>query len=417
MKRNIIKLTLIFILVVSSIFAGYENPKLVEIPKKYFRFLGKKIGFQDTFLDQKIEDIGTQAITEKEQIKHEGNSFSVFLSKVLSYSGNSASVFISEDDNKIKHRVFIQEGFEIKENNTSEMNLPFSFYTEKSGGVKSVFLVKNKYFALVSLKKFSCLYASIIRLEDSKEIISSDCLPDSNLADFSGLGGAYIKTDNEVLLTIGAPEHKSEKISKLAQSKNSIFGKVLLLKKKDLLNYENEEKIIYHIFSLGHRNPQGLVLHDNKIFSLEHGPQGGDELNEIIEGKNYGWPIVSYGTRYNNGKSFRGAHSSLKFKEPLFSFLPAIAPSALNICPKNLLNYYKNNNCLMGLSLKEMSIIIFLLNKENTRVVSIEKIRLKKRLRHFGLESSGDLFVDNENYFYISADGDGLYKVKFDEFR
>ena len=65
-----------------------------------------------------------------------------------------------------------------------------------------------------------------------------------------------------------------------------------------------DENIEYNIFSLGHRNPQGLVVKDDFIFSLEHGPQGGDELNIILKGKNYGWPITSYGTRYYDGKSY-----------------------------------------------------------------------------------------------------------------
>ena len=71
----------------------------------------------------------------------------------------------------------------------------------------------------------------------------------------------------------------------------------------------------------------------------------------------------------------------------------------------------------MGLSLAGKSILIFLLDKENNKVLSVEKIFIGKRLRHFGLKESGDLFLSNENYFYITADKDGLYKVKFDKFR
>ena len=156
---------------------------------------------------------------------------------------------------------------------------------------------------------------------------------------------------------------------------------------------------------------------EGDIFSLEHGPQGGDELNKIIEGKNYGWPLVSYGTRYNYGKSYSTDHSKSNFQTPLYFFNPAIAPSALKKCPINLSDYYKNNNCLMGLSLAGKSILIFLLDKENNKVLSVEKIFIGKRLRHFGIRKSGNLFLNEENYFYITADRDGLYKVKFDNFR
>ena len=156
-------------------------------------------------------------------------------------------------------------------------------------------------------------------------------------------------------------------------------------------------------------------MQNNRIFSLEHGPHGGDELNEIIEGKNYGWPIASLGTQYGTHESY-ASHASNNFQEPLFVFTPAVAPSALNICPKNLSHYYRDYDCLMGLSLRAMSVLIFLLEKDSDRVVSIEKILLDKRLRHFGLNKAGNLFLDEDDSFYITSDEDGLYKAKFDKF-
>ena len=185
---------------------------------------------------------------------------------------------------------------------------------------------------------------------------------------------------------------------------------------ESLLN-DTDKKVEYSVFSLGHRNPQGLALINNEIFSLEHGPQGGDELNKIVKGKNYGWPAVSFGTKYNNGKGYFRSHTDHNFEEPMFVFNPAIAPSALSKCPKNLSEYYQNYSCLIGLSLRAMSIFVFLLDKDNTRVVTVERILLKKRLRHFGLDKAGNLYLDSENYFYITADKDGLYKIKFDKFR
>ena len=80
-------------------------------------------------------------------------------------------------------------------------------------------------------------------------------------------------------------------------------------------------------------------------------------------------------------------------------------------------NYYKGKNCLIGLSLRAMSIIIFLLDDSNSKVINVEKILLDKRLRHFGLNIHSRLFVDDKNHFYITADNDGLYKVRFDKFR
>jgi len=417
MKKITKNLFLIPIIILISIFLGYEHPILVEVPKKYVYFALKKIGLRDNFLNQQINKETLKTHNESNSVEFKGNSFSVILSKIKSYEGKSASLLLkNKNNNEIEYEIFTQEGFLIEKNRVSEINLPLFFYNNSnhSSGVKSVFFIDDEYFALISAKKISCLYASLISLTNLKEIIKSDCLPDVDEADFNALGGAFAKINDGMLLTIGVPTHKSEIIGKLSQLESSIFGKILFIKKEA---FSNNENIKYNIFSSGHRNPQGLVVRNNVIFSLEHGPQGGDELNIIVEGENYGWPEASYGTRYYNGKSYFTSHSLGNFKEPLFTFLPAVAPTSLTTCPINLEKYYDNNICLMGLSLKGMSILIFLLDNENSRVISVESISLDKRLRHFGLNKKTKLFLDDENNFYITADNDGLYKVKFGKFR
>ena len=96
----------------------------------------------------------------------------------------------------------------------------------------------------------------------------------------------------KILFTIG--DYRSNRIKKipLAQDENSIFGKTLLI------DLETKEYKI--IFTKGHRNPQRLYYdkQDNIIVSTEHGPYGGDEINILKIGKNYGWPIASYGEKY-----------------------------------------------------------------------------------------------------------------------
>ncbi len=417
MKKIFYKLFTFLIAILVSIFIGYENPKLVEIPKKYVNLFLEKININDSHLDKKNEKKIQNDAKEIDEII--ANSFSLEISQVKSYADKTASLIINNNNNKIIYEIFTHTGNVIKEDNISKINLPTSFYKEKEfdGGVKSVFSVQDEYFALISKKNFSCLSASLIRLKNGKEILKSPCLPDKQKVNFGGLGGAYIKMENKVLLSIGVPTHTSDEIDKFAQNKKSIFGKILSIENKELLSSESNDELEYKIFSLGHRNPQGLVLHNNSIFSMEHGPQGGDELNEIVEGKNYGWPIISLGTRYNKGKSFLRGSTNLNYREPIFTFLPAVAPSSLNICPKNLSKYYENYNCLIGLSLREKSILIFLLDKNDNRVINVEKVNLNKRLRHFGLDKNGQIFLDKSDYFYITSDNDGLYKVKFKKFR
>jgi glucose/arabinose dehydrogenase len=85
------------------------------------------------------------------------------------------------------------------------------------------------------------------------------------------------------------------------------------------------------IYSFGHRNPQGLAIHPdtNLAWVSEHGPQGGDELNVILAGHNYGWPIVSHGRGYDGVELGEGAASGAGFEAPIVHWSPAIGPSGL----------------------------------------------------------------------------------------
>ena len=408
------KFLILFFIIIISIFVGYENPKLVEIPKKYIKFYLKELGLVKSFVSDN-KNISKDKLINNFELFF-GNSFGLKILKIRDFDEITASViFEINENNQNIYNVFTQSGLNIRPNDLLEINLPITFFNEQrmSGGVKSVFYFDNEYYALISEKQNSCYFSSIISLKDRRKIVKSDCLPDTKKIDFSGLGGAFVKKENKILITIGVPTHSSEIINNLAQL-NSIFGKSILIDKNQLKqNIENTKT--HNVYSRGHRNPQGLVINKNKIFSLEHGPQGGDELNEIIEGGNYGWPNASLGTRYKDGKSYPNSHTELSFKEPLYTFLPAIAPSSLNICPSNLQEYYINYDCLLGLSLRGMSIIIFLI--KNDRVISVEKIFLNKRLRHFGLDQESKLFTDSDGNFFISADNEGLFKVKFEGFR
>lgn len=82
------------------------------------------------------------------------------------------------------------------------------------------------------------------------------------------------------------------------------------------------------IYAIGVRNPQGLVWiqNENKLFLHEHGPMGGDEINLIKAGANYGWPIITYGEEYGGGKIGEGTHKK-GMEQPLLYWTPSIAPS------------------------------------------------------------------------------------------
>jgi hypothetical protein len=346
--------------------------------------------------------------------KVDGNSFSFSFVQEVAFpkKTRTASIIV---DNTNSYEIFTQDGKKFQKSISSQIILPSNFFLEKNGGIKSVFVIEGTYFALITLKTSECYYLSLTRLNDLKELLKSECIPDTINIDFNGSGGAYIYNKDEIFLSIGAPEQFSDSIRQLAQDLNSIFGKIISIKKHDLLN-ANTNFVNYKIFSYGHRNPQGLSFLNKYIFSSEHGPYGGDEINLLRKGNNYGWPIMSYGTRYSNGKSFDFYHVNKKSAEPLYTFLPSVAPSALARCPKNLINYYNKKNCLMSLTLREKSILIILLD-DTFKVMSVEKFFLDKRLRHFGLKNNSEIYFDKDNNFYFSSDSDGIYKGSFGDFR
>ena len=96
--------------------------------------------------------------------------------------------------------------------------------------------------------------------------------------------------------------------------------------------------------------------------------------------------------------------------------MPSVAPSALARCPKNLQDYYSENLCLMATTLREMSLLIILIDKDTDTVNSIEKIKFNERLRHFGLNASMNLFENSDNSFYVTSDDLNFYEFKFTNF-
>ena len=414
-------ITLFWVLsILSGIIFSYENPETVKSIKNYFKAV-KEVKSSSGIIMQK-GDV-------------EANSFIVSFKPVFLFENGYRTAFVSYDDtngnfSKKNLKIYYQDGGVFEDSKYKEPFFEF-LTTDYNGGVKSVFSHKINKFIFVSSLKDNCFYASIVSLQTSIEIFKTKCLPVENnkqnagWIDFNGLGSANIHYKNKILLSIGAPEAFNSEIAELAQDKNSFFGKIIEIDKDDLdlVIAKKRDKINPRIYSLGHRNPQGLTKVNEDIFSVEHGPKGGDELNRIYFNKNYGWPESSYGNRYPgdiNKKYFNRNHEDHGFEEPLFALVPSVGITSLNNCPKKLSNYYKRP-CLLALSLwgNELrpgkSIIIYLLNNDMTKVKSIEKIFIgdKMKLRHFVTNNKNELYEDKNGDIYISVDGIGIHKLSF----
>ena len=407
MKKKLTKnLLLLLLWILTIIFTSvwiYENPEIVRIVKNYLK---------------------------KNKIV-KANSFNVKIDKIISLSKKTAFILYEENLSKLDLslvKIFTHDGYVIENSKFQKLNLPDSFTMKKNGGLKTVFFNEGKSYGLISSQKDNCFYGSIVSLEDNGEVIYDfECLPDKK-TDFGGLGSSSIHTNGKILFSLGTADKGMTKNSELAMNKNFYYGKIIEIDKKQL-NKETKQKLNLNIFSLGHRNPQGITKINKTIFSVEHGPKGGDELNKIVKDKNYGWPKVSFGTRYlhdNKGKSILISHEKNGFEPPLVALVPSVAVSSINQCPLILKNYYKKN-CLIALSLHGnklrpgKSIIIFLLNEDMDKVQSVEKIYFGNldnfKFRHFITNSKNELYEDDKGNIYISSDKKGIYKITFEDFR
>jgi glucose/arabinose dehydrogenase len=112
---------------------------------------------------------------------------------------------------------------------------------------------------------------------------------------------------------------------------------------------------IESIWSYGHRNPQGLVRHPvtGALWSTEHGPRGGDELNLIRKGANYGWPVITYGMNYD-GRPITGQTHAAGMEQPVVHWTPSIAASGLAVCVGDRFPRWRNDLLAGGLASEEL---------------------------------------------------------------
>ncbi len=123
-----------------------------------------------------------------------------------------------------------------------------------------------------------------------------------------------------------------------AQDISAHLGTVIRLNRDGTIPDDNpfvgQEGAMPEVFSLGHRNPQGMTIHPTTgaVWTNEHGPQGGDEINIIRAGENYGWPLLTFGEQYGGGKIGIGT-SAPGFADSVWHWTPSIAPSDMTCVP------------------------------------------------------------------------------------
>ncbi|MCL4147782.1 UNVERIFIED_CONTAM: hypothetical protein GTU68_009432 [Idotea baltica] len=215
--------------------------------------------------------------------------------------------------------------------------------------------------------------------------------------------GSRIKFDNEGYLYFSIGDRGNRDVN--PQDITRDCGKIYRLNDDGTIPSDNPfvdvENAKTAIFSYGHRNPQGMAKNPftGAIWVNEHGPQGGDEINIIQKGKNFGWPVISYGINYN-GTSFTDLTAKEGMEQPLFYWVPSIAPSGMAIVSSDKYPDWEGNVLVGSLKFKYLERLIL----ENDKVVKREKL----------FEDIGrvrDVVQAPDGYIYVAVEGEGIVKI------
>jgi aldose sugar dehydrogenase len=150
------------------------------------------------------------------------------------------------------------------------------------------------------------------------------------------------------------------------------------------------------IWSYGHRNMQGITTHaEGTVLTIEHGPRGGDELNAPQPGKNYGWPVITYGGEYTGGPIGDGLKAKVGMEQPLHIWVPSIAPSSMVRLSSDVYPGWKNNIFVTSLAHQQL----VRLEMSGTKVLKEHRLlaELEERLRDVKQGPDGKLYLLTDN--------------------
>ncbi len=196
----------------------------------------------------------------------------------------------------------------------------------------------------------------------------------------------------------------------LAQDLRSHAGKVVRLWPDGRVPQDNpfvgRDDAAPEVFTYGHRNPQGLAREpeSGEMWLHEHGPQGGDEVNVLIPGANYGWPVITYGREYGTGEPIGEGTRRPDVVDPLKVWTPSIAPSGMAFCDGRLFPGWRGD-LLVG-ALRAQSLVR--LPREGRRILGEERllVGLLGRIRDVRLGPEGAIYLLTDR-----QDG-GLYRIE-----
>ena len=209
--------------------------------------------------------------------------------------------------------------------------------------------------------------------------------------------GSRLVFDGKGHLFVTLGERSRERFRAQAQDLDSHLGKVVRLTEEGGVPpdnpFVNKSEALPEIWSYGHRNPQAAAINPatGALWEIEHGPRGGDEINLPEPGKNYGWPIVSYGVNYSGTPVGSGKTELPGMEAPIYQWTPVIAPSGMAFYTADLFPQWKGNLFVGGLSAQAL----VRLELDGNKVTHEERLLrdLGLRIRDVAQGPDGALYV------------------------
>ncbi|WP_025743187.1 PQQ-dependent sugar dehydrogenase [Aquimarina pacifica] len=214
--------------------------------------------------------------------------------------------------------------------------------------------------------------------------------------------GSRIEFDNEGYLYFSIGDRGDRDVN--PQNINKDGGKIYRLNDDGSIPDDNpfvsKNGAKKGIFSYGHRNPQGMAIHpDGTIWVHEHGPKGGDEINAIKKGANYGWPVITYGINYS-GTSITDITHKKGMQQPVYYWVPSIAPSGMDFVTSDLYPDWKNDLLVGSLKFQYLELLELTDNQVTRRQKIVDGMGRVRNVRQ-----------GPDGFIYVAIENIGIVKI------